>query len=132
VSQWHQAVEDCSPNVALEAYSEDSINRLRLVVRGGDLDLSSCEPSSVAVYELGVLLPDMLNFELRTSWASAPSEGSLRLRINGKLVVNAAAVSTLYTGQGAYMKLGIYTSDRDRSYRLEVGQAVRIRPERCS
>ncbi|ORM36080.1 hypothetical protein BFL43_07900 [Williamsia sp. 1135] len=132
VSQWHQTYANCPPNLALEVFSAASVNRLRLVVRGGTLDTMNCSSADSRSFDLGLFENNTwLMFSMKTTWSSSREGGALSLHVNGRSLLDLNRIANLYTGQSSYMKVGLYSSDRDNTFRLEVGRKVSIEPLRC-
>lgn len=114
-SQWHQTANTCPPNVAF-MITDSSVPRIRLSVRGGALNLSTCAAATSSTYDLGVLPVDnWTDFTVHGKWSSDPAKGSMEVKLNGRTVLPPTPVANLYTGQAAYFKQGIYRGNMSRT-----------------
>lgn len=109
-TQFHESAADgCHPNVALQVDTQHSDERLRLTVRGGQLDASSCTPASTRTWDFAQLQRDhWYRFGLSVGWSASASDGYVQLTLDGKTVVPHTSLPTLYPGQSAYLKQGFY------------------------
>ncbi len=126
LTQWHQTVPTCPPNVALQMGRQPGSeeNVLNLVLRGGRLNVDSCTPEFVEFVSIpGSIDSDWHEFETEIGWSSH-DRGSIRLKIDGKEAVRADAIPTLYEGMGTYLKQGIYRSETASSMTVDLGKTV--------
>ena len=108
-TQWHQTENAGSPNVDLWVTDGDDPH-MRLTTHGGQLGEDG-EPQHTAVYDLGPLTKGVwLDHTVQITWSTDPAAGGVQVWIGDERRVNAVA-ATLYEGQSAYLKQGIYAAD---------------------
>lgn len=126
LTQWHQDSEACPPNVGLYVVPGEDGPRLRLSVRGGDLDVADCQPGNREAYDLGpLLIGTWQDLRLRVVWSADPDVGQFTVHRDGEQVLEAVSVANLYDGQGVYLKQGIYRSASDDDFSMHITGTVR-------
>ncbi|QII08112.1 hypothetical protein BH93_24405 [Rhodococcoides fascians A25f] len=111
-TQWHQTGSSkCSPNIALKISKSPSLGYgIYLEVRGGDAGGGRC----ASVQETRVRIADFASrkwyrFAVDVLWSE--SKGSVAVFESGEKLVTLVDVPTLYVGEQAYLKQGIYRSN---------------------
>jgi hypothetical protein len=114
-TQFHESSPDgCHPNLALQLNTQDGGERLRLTARGGRLDARTCEPGAEESWDFAELQRDRwYRFELVVGWSASAREGFVELKLDGRTVVPRTRQATLYAGQSAYLKQGLYRAPSD-------------------
>lgn len=114
-TQFHESDPDgCHPNVALQVNTKDGGERLRLTARGGRLNARTCEPGSDESWDFATLERDRwYRFDLAVGWSASARAGYVELRVDGRTVVPRTPQATLYRGQSAYLKQGLYRAPAD-------------------
>lgn len=113
-TQWHQDYNSCPPNMGFFVSAGPS-PRIRLGVRGGWLDKATCKPERGTTYDLGPLpTGGWTDFALRVKWSAGA--GQIEAKVNGKTVLASTNHPTLFTGQGAYLKQGVYRGNSARTH----------------
>ncbi|MBS1868717.1 MAG: polysaccharide lyase [Actinobacteria bacterium] len=115
VTQFHESDPDgCHPNLALQVNAQDGGERLRLTVRGGRLDTRTCDPEATETWDFAPLARDhWYRFDLLVGWSASARHGFVQLAVDGRTVVPRTPHSTLYRGQSAYLKQGLYRGPAD-------------------
>ncbi len=114
-TQFHESAADgCHPNVVLQVNTKDGGEQLRLTARGGQLDTATCEPGSDESWDFATLQRDRwYRFDLTVGWSSDPAKGFVALDVDGTRIVPRTPQATLYRGQSAYLKQGLYRQPVD-------------------
>lgn len=114
-TQFHESEPDgCHPNLALQVNARDGAERLRLTVRGGQLDSSTCEPEASESWDFAALERDRwYRFDLFVGWSASMQRGFVELTVDGRTLVPRTPHATLYQGQSAYLKQGLYRAPAD-------------------
>jgi hypothetical protein len=114
-TQFHESDPDgCHPNLALQVNAKDDDDRLRLTARGGHLDARTCEPASTESWDFAPLERDRwYRFDLLVGWSASARNGFVQLTVDGRTVVPRTPQATLYRGQSAYLKQGLYRQPSD-------------------
>jgi hypothetical protein len=114
-TQFHESDPDgCHPNLALQVNVQDGQERLRLAARGGHLDAQTCEPASSQSWDFAPLERDhWYRFDLLVGWSASARRGFVQLTVDGRVVVPRTPLATLYRGQRAYLKQGLYRQPSD-------------------
>lgn len=109
-TQFHESAADgCHPNIALQVDTQHGDERLRLTVRGGQLDAGTCTPASTRTWDFAQLQRDhWYRFGLSVGWSASATDGYVQLTLDGKTVIPRTSLPTLYSGQSAYLKQGFY------------------------
>lgn len=106
-TQWHNTGLSCQPNIAFDVDHYVTPAKLRLIVNGGGLNTATCH-STQRVFSLGRLVRGRWQtFVFHVHWSPYRSRGFVAVWRNGHRKVRAH-VATLYFGQGAYVKQGLY------------------------
>lgn len=116
IAQWHQTLPNCPPNIALqyEPAGEDDEDRLMLYMRGGKINPKSCKPEHTKTVELEAPKNGRwLRFRALISWSAERHRGGIELELDGERIAHAKNLPTLYSGMGAYMKIGAYRSAQE-------------------
>lgn len=115
-TQWHETNPDgCRPNLALHVNTKQPVPRIRLQVRGGGLDVSTCAPGGERSWDTVPLeYGRWYDFVAHVRWSSELRSGFVQLWIDGKEVVPKTPAATLYVGQGVYLKQGFYRAPDGR------------------
>jgi hypothetical protein len=107
-TQWHHTGSVCPPPVQFTVDRDAGPAMLRLLVRGGRLDLRTCEASYEREWHFARLRrARWFDFRFHVRWSADPRVGFVEVRVNRRWRVRSAA-ATLYTGQGVYVKQGFY------------------------
>lgn len=111
LTQWHQSGADASPNISLSyTHWNTEPKKLTLSVKGGTVTPGDGQATSTKDYDIGTpRVRHWYRFALRVHWSPSPKHGSVVLWVDGRKVFHAH-VATLYTGEKAYLKQGIYGS----------------------
>jgi hypothetical protein len=110
-TQWHHTGTTCPPPVSFEVDASVQPARLVLHVRGGAFDPVTCHPAAERRWSFAPLRRGRwydIRFHVR--WSANPAVGLVALRVNGRQVVRATRIATLYPGQAVYVKQGYYRS----------------------
>ncbi|WP_157944052.1 heparin lyase I family protein, partial [Blastococcus atacamensis] len=106
-TQFHQTSNSGQPNIH---FWSDVNEDLRLDVRGGTGGRTSGDAQFARSYNLGDLaLGEWNDFMVHIVWSSDPDVGRVEVWHQGDLV-HSANDATLYVGQSAYVKQGIYSA----------------------
>lgn len=101
-TQWHHTGLTGSPPLEFYVVGEE----MRMRVGGAE---------GVELWKAPLNRGQWNDFVLRVRWSAKPSEGLVELYVNGQQVVAPVQVSTLYKGQGVYLKQGLYRNAAIRS-----------------
>jgi hypothetical protein len=108
-TQWHQTANHGPPNIALWV-TDGRKPHLKMTVRGGKLGRDD-EVEHSSKLDLGRLVKGRwLDHTVRITWSSDPDRGSVTVWVNGEKMAEATE-ATLYHGQSAYLKQGIYAAN---------------------
>ena len=92
-TQWHQSGDSGSPPVEFYVNGETMYLRVQ---------------GSTVVWPTPPVRGQWHDFTFHAGWSSSSSKGFVELYYDGKLVLPKKYVATLYAGQTAYLKVGLY------------------------
>jgi hypothetical protein len=129
-TQFHESAADgCHPNVVLQVNTRDGGEQLRLTTRGGRLDAATCRPATERSWDFATLQRDhWYQFDLTVGWSASPRDGFVQLDVDGATLVPRTAAATLYRGQSAYLKQGLYRQPADFTTTVLQSAVTRTRP----
>lgn len=108
-TQWHHTGSVCSTPVTFAVEKLDGrAPVLKLTVRGGFLNLGNCAAATSEWRFAPLRRGRWYDFRFHVRWSSNPAAGLVELWVNGRRKIRPTNVATLYTGQGVYLKQGLY------------------------
>lgn len=114
-TQWHQDRLTCPPNVEFLVRRVGGQDRLMVSVRGGSLDVASCQAQYDTRFDLGPAPSGRwVDLDFRVRWSATPDRGVFAVNLNGREVVSSTPHASLYVGQSVYLKQGLYRSATDK------------------
>lgn len=119
--------DDCHPNVSLHVNTRHKPAKLRLSVRGGRLDPDTCGRETDRSWDFTPLQYNQWHeFILHVRWSADPTRGVVELMVNGETVVPPTRLATLYRGQAAYLKQGLYRAPSQAVSHIYHGEVRRF------
>lgn len=116
-TQWHQTANSGVPNVAFFLNPGIPV-KAQLVVRGQSLNLTTGAVGYYGEWVLGTVpLNSWVDFTVHITWSANPALGRVTVKINGTQAADVAC-ATLFAGQSAYMKQGIYRANSARTHTI--------------
>jgi hypothetical protein len=107
LTSWHQTGPVCPAPVHVAI--NGSTRELRLDAWGGPLNARVCSNPYRKTWNLGKLrFGKWYDFVLHVKWSARPDVGEIEMWINGRRAIRPCHAATLYTGQGVYLKQGLY------------------------
>lgn len=105
-TQWHHDGNTGNPNLAVQISQPQAGSQWRILTSGTDPAAQTGHQWECGAYATN----EWTDFVVKVVWSSSDTTGHLIVKINGVTKVDATC-ATLYTGQSAYLKQGIYRSD---------------------
>lgn len=128
-TQWHHTRNICPPLVSFAVDTGTRPARLKMGVRGGRLNTTTCDPADHRVWKFAALRRNRwYNFTFHVKWSSNNSVGFVELRLNGRVVIRKTHTATLYQGMSAYVKQGFYRNPSGRTTVIYHDGLRRFRP----
>lgn len=113
ITQWHHTGSTCGPPLSLRVDTRQDPNYVRVKIRGGNLGNCSAQygPTDIRLHD--VEKGKWFDYIVHVVWRDDPS-GLVEVWVNGNKVVSRQH-ATLYSGQGAYFKQGLYRGESNRT-----------------
>jgi hypothetical protein len=109
-TQWHHTGSLCTIPVSFVVDKPSGARAwLKVVVRGGRLNVQSCEAETQREWRVVPLRRGRwYDFRFHVRWSANQSLGFVELWVNRKRRIVLTATATLYRGEGVYLKQGFY------------------------